>query len=155
MVSIQDQLAGALIGLARPTDGNAHLISPSATAALIDGLAALRSGADRAALEKLLERIGEEKRKMVPSCFYCASPCGKNDNYDMDRLRDADREVREMKTQLLQGIQEMAVSLQGQPGGAAEGFLYKALIVIGIDEFTPEDLRPILQEMGEISSKMQ
>ena len=35
---IQDQLTGALIGLARATDGNEHLISQSSTAVIVEGL---------------------------------------------------------------------------------------------------------------------
>ena len=40
----QDKLIGALIGLARPTDGNEHLISPTSTTAIAAGLKALSSG---------------------------------------------------------------------------------------------------------------
>lgn len=144
--ALPDSLVGALVGLARPTDGNEHLISASSTAVILEGLT---SGTlEDAALEDLLKRVEAEKRNMVPDCFTCASPCGRNSDYDMTELRKADREVQALKYRLLSGIQEMAGHIReaGCCGETSERFLYKALIVIGMDAFGAEELQPILQE---------
>lgn len=148
-VQLQDRLTGALIGLARATDGNEHLISPSSTAVIAACLPATRPGAepDAAELEALLKQVEQEKRKMVPGCFVCAAPCGKTSDYDVARLQSAPEEIRRLKGLLLSGIRDLAACPHRDD--AADRFFYKALVVIGMEDYEAEDLRPILQEAGE------
>ena len=143
----QDKLIGALIGLARPTDGNEHLISPTSTAAIAAGLKALSSG--ETGEGGLLERLREEKRKMVPDCFACAAPCGKNNDYDMQNLWNGSEEIRGEKFRLLELLCDLA------PCGDREGeiFLYKGLIVIGMDDYGLPELTPILREGEQLHKK--
>ena len=145
----QDKLIGALIGLARATDGNAHLISESATAVVIQGLNALGESKD-AVPEQLFDRVTEEKRKMVPDCFTCASPCGRTADYDMAKVRNASPEIRELKTRLLHHIRAMAAKPETGTYRNAEEFLYKALTVLGMDDFGPEMLSTTVQEAEKI-----
>lgn len=144
---LRARLMGALIGLARATDGNEHLITESATAAVVDSLAAPED-AGAQILEALLERVGEEKRKMVPNCFSCASPCGRTSDYDLSRLNLASEEVASLKRELLRGIRAIA-RLEQRPEGA-ESFLYKALIVVGMEDWNADMLRPVLAEMEQL-----
>lgn len=141
MEELQMKLMGALIGLARATDGNEHLISQSSTALVIDALSAVQ--ADEDTLQTLLVRASDEKRKMVPDCFLCANPCGRTSDFDLKELRHADEEVRTVKLQLLSAIRHLA----GKNTGYDTGLLYKALVVIGMEDYTAEDLHPILQEI--------
>ena len=143
----QDKLIGALIGLARPTDGNEHLISPSSTAAIVAGLQALSSG--ETGEGGLLERLREEKRKMVPDCFTCAAPCGKNKDYDMRNLRNGAEEIRDLKFRLL----ELLCALVPCRSREGEAFLYKGLIVIGMDDYGLPELIPILREGEQLHKK--
>jgi len=149
MSDLQNKLTGALIGLARATDGNEHLISDSSTAVILESLAALQKDSGQAALENLLEKVYDEKRKMVPDCFTCAAPCGKNSDYNMETLHTAQEDIRSLKRRILSGICEMALHAvqSGYHDETAERFFYKALIVIGMDGYTAEDLHPILKEM--------
>lgn len=158
--ALQDKLTGALIGLARVTDGNDHLINPSATAILVEGLVATQPNAnfDSNALNSLLHRVMEEKRKMIPDCFACAYPCGKNNDYDMSKLRNADDEIRELKTQILFTVREVAAyayraALRGDHDDTIDRFFYKALTAIGIDELGMEDLLPVVAEADEVKHK--
>lgn len=137
----QDQMIGALIGLARATDGNEHLISETSTALVAECLAA--TDADATTLAMLMDRIGEEKRKMVPDCFLCACPCGRTDAYDMTRLEKEEKTLWDMKTRLLSGIRRLAA---GPRNPKTDAFLYKALIAVGM-ELTAAELAPILEEM--------
>lgn len=154
--NMQNELLGKLIGLARATDGNEHLISASATAVIVESLAAiLREDSASGMLEKLMERVTEEKRNMVPDCFRCASPCGKNNDYDMSKLWNADADIRSLKVEILNGIVPMANhALRGAGLGyhdeVVDRFFYKALIVVGMDDYTAEDLRLIVAEMEEV-----
>ena len=157
---LQDKLTGALIGLARATDGNEHLIRESATAVIIESLFATLTNVnfDNAALEKLLERVGEEKRKMVPDCFACAAPCGRNNEYDMQDLWNADEDIRSLKSLILFGIRGMAAyayhaAVLGCHEQEVDRFFYKALIAIGMDDFGMEELLPIVMEVGEVNLK--
>lgn len=147
--ALPDRLVGALIGLARPTDGNEHLITASSTTVILEGLTGENVSA--AGVEALLKRVEAEKRNMVPDCFTCAAPCGRNSDYDMDNLRKADPEVRGLKFRLLSGIREIAACVRGKQDDAAERFVYKALIVMGMDDFGAEEMCPILREMEEIT----
>lgn len=143
-----NRLLGELIGLARATDGNEHLISDASTAVIVDCLVASLEPLPQEKLEVLLRRIDEEKHRMTPDCFACAAPCGKNNAYDMGRLQREEPRTREAKLRLLAGIQQMAVG--GCTHKAAERFLYKALIVIGMEDFGPEFTESVIQEMKNL-----
>lgn len=158
--SSQDKLIGALIGLARATDGNEHLISDSSTSVVVESLFAMQTNAslDNSILETLLERVEQEKRKMVPDCFTCAAPCGKNREYDMRRLWDADAEERSLKSLLLLGIRGLSAyahhaAERGRHDREVDRFFYKALVVIGIDGLGRDLLLPVVLEMGEVNLK--
>lgn len=148
------RLTGKLIGLARATDGNEHLINPDASAVIIQSLAATssHSSPDDALLEQLCARVEEEKRKMVPGCFTCACPCGKNADYDLQDLLHDSEEIRNLKLQLLDAIRNLASTLSRQDE-EAERFLYTALIVIGMDGWNTERLLPIVSEADQIRQK--
>lgn len=159
-VSLRDQLTGALIGIARATDGNEHLISASSTAVIMEGLyATLPNGNYHdAALEGLIKQVEDEKRKMVPDCFLCANPCGKNDAYDMTKLLEEDENIRSLKCLILSGIRSMAAyawpaAELGYHDGEVDSFFYKALTVIGIGGYQEAHLIPILLEMGRMNLK--
>lgn len=144
MDGLYDKLIGALIGLSRATDGNEHLISSSSTAVIIESLTAHED--DRSILEELLRRAGDEKRKMVPDCFLCANPCGRTSDFDLAQLQRADPEIRELKVQILSGLKRIAASA---PGIYDEKLLYKGLVVIGMEDYSADDLRPIVREIEE------
>lgn len=150
IAALQEKLLGALIGLARATDGNEHLITPSSTAVLVDGLLAAvgNDGADSTALHALLHRVETKKRSMVPNCFECACPCERTSDYDLSRLHNAGEETRRLKYRLLSGIREIA-ALPAR-SKAAEDFLYKALIITGMEDFPLDALQNLLREMEEI-----
>lgn len=158
---LREQLTGALIGLARATEGNEHLISSTSTAVVVEGLyAAIPNGVyEDAALKRLLERVEEEKRKMVPNCFECASPCGRTSGYNMAKLWDEEEEIRALKEKLLHTLRETAAcifrgAVPENPREKAEKDLYKGLIAIGIEGFAVPDLQLILREMDQLKKSV-
>ena len=155
---LQDRLTGSLIGLARATEGNEHMLSDSTAAVVVEGLFATLTNVnfDNDALRSLLDRVELEKKKLVPDCFHCASPCGRNNDYDMDRLWNAEEDIRSLKSLILFGIRGLAAyayhaAVLGFRDERIHRFLYKALIAIGIDEFGMEELLPIVLEVGEVN----
>ncbi len=155
---LRDKLTGALIGLARATEGNDHAVSDSTAAVTIEGLYATRTDANFSsdALLALLDQVDAEKRKLVPECYKCASACGRNNEYDMNNLRSADEDIRALKSSILLGILDIAAHAHraaalGHREEAVHKFLYKALFAIGRDDWSQEELQPIVRELSEMN----
>lgn len=119
-------LIGELIGLARATDGNEHLINESATLIVRKVLLADENCLDEAAFVRLRDEVLTQKRNMVPDCFLCAAPCGKTSAYDLSAVR----EHQLFKARILRDLTSVPT--------IPEEFLYKGLIILGMDDIYPE-----------------
>jgi len=157
---IQDKLTGALIGLARATEGNEHVVSDSTAAVIVEGLFATLTNVnfDNDALLAIMDKVDMEKRKLVPECYNCASSCGRNNDYDMNKLWNADEDIRSLKSLILFGIRGVAAyayhaAVLGYKDESNHKFLYKALFAIGMDDWGMEELLPIVLEVGEVNLK--
>ncbi len=156
----RDELTGALVGLARATEGNDHMVSDSTAAAVVDGLYATHPDADfdSAALLALIARADIEKRKLVPECYKCAASCGRNNNYDICNLTRADESIRALKTSLLTAIRDIAAcvyhAVSERKDEVIHQFLYRALFAIGMEDWDETELLPILQEAEHIRSSI-
>ncbi len=157
---LQDKLTGKLIGLARATEGNDHMLRESTAAAVVEGLFATLTNVnfDNEALLAMMERAEEEKRKLVPECYKCTSSCGRNDDYDLEKLWNADEDIRSLKSLILFGIRGVAAyayhaAVLGYKDESIHKFLYKALFAIGMDDWGMEELLPIVLEVGEVNLK--
>lgn len=153
---LQDRLTGALIGLARATEGNGHMVGDSTAAVTVEGLFATLTNVnfDNAALLALMDRVDAEKRKLVPECYKCASACGRNNDYNMQKLWNADEDIRSLKSLILFGIRGVAAyayhaAVLGYRDEMIHQFLYKALFAIGTEDWGMEELLPIIMEAGE------
>ena len=121
-------LFGKLIGLVRCTEGNEHLITPHTHALIKAGLQCAVNGGDHA---DLLQQIEDEKRRLAPDCFCCATPCGKRDDMDFSLLVLDDENVQMLKKRLLHAI-ENAITANKDADYATALFLY-GLIGTGED----------------------
>ena len=160
IADLQDKLTGALIGLARATEGNEHMVTDSTAAVIVEGLFATLTNVnfDSTDLLELIGKVEIEKKKLVPDCFHCASPCGRTNDYDLSKLWNADEDIRSLKSLILFGIRGIAAyayhaAVLGYKDEVIHRFLYKALIAIGIDEFGMEELLSIVMEVGEVNLK--
>lgn len=139
LVTLRAELFGALIGLSRATFGNEDLITPSTFAVVVEGLSSGELDADQ--ISDLIRRVNEEKYKLVPSCFYCSSPCGRTSNYDMCQLYLAAEDVRLLKLSILSKLSALAGSnLSSLP---TEAMVYRALAAVG-EDWTVEELTNLL-----------
>ena len=145
MNAIQNRLLGELIGLARATEGNEHLITPGLTAFVSEALAACGKETEEAALDTLLARLEGEKRAMVPDCYRCADPCGRTSAFDLGELARETPDIREQKLQLLNGLCALA-SADRLPG--REDLLYPGLIAIGLDAIDPDILHTLVKQVS-------
>ena len=144
---LQDELTGALIGLANATVGNEDLIEEETTDLVLRGLALTSggNGADDDALQALLRAVRAEKARIVPNCASCINPCGRNADYDMELLWTDREEIRSGKLRILLGLRRMAADGIGARDEKSEAFLLKALRAVG-DDWTAESLREIVEE---------
>ena len=156
----QEQLTGALIGIARAVDGNEHLISDSTDQIIQEGLTATIPGAEpeEERLLALIQGAEDEKRKLVPLCYECASPCGKNNNYDIRRLRTAEEDVCSLKLLILCGIRSMAACARrsaglGRTDHEVDRFFYQALFAVGEESFGVQELLSVVRKFGEMEPR--
>ena len=155
---LQDELTGALIGLARATEGNMDLVTESTEKMVIEGLFSTLTNVNfnNETLMVLIQRAEDEKAKLVPNCFTCESVCGRNNNYDMNKLWNAEEDIRSLKSLILFGIRGIAAYayhayVMGYRDSKITNFLYKALCAIGMDDWGMEELLPIVLEVGEVN----
>ena len=82
---LQDELTGALIGLARAVNGDEEAVE-KVWKTVIEGLFTTVTNVsfDDDSIRQMTEKIHRETEKLMPGCTGCGSPCGKNDDYDMN-----------------------------------------------------------------------
>ena len=155
---LQDELTGALIGLARAVD-SAAAISKSTSQVIIEGLFTTVTNVsfDDAAIENMIQKVRAEKERLVPGCSKCQSPCGKSDEYDMQQLWNADEDIRSLKSLILFGIRGMAAyayhaNVLNYEDAEVNQFFCEALSKIGYEENTEALLSTVLKT-GEINLK--
>ena len=139
----KNALTGALIGLSRATYGDTEP-DQRTWRLLVEGLLALAGDRTEEERRELTGRVREEKKRLVPRCSVCASPCGRNADCDMSLLESAPAEIRELKAAILAEAQTLAEK-PGSGGEEKGPFLAKALFAIG-EEWDADLLRPILEE---------
>ena len=151
---LQDELTGALVGLARATDGGAY-VSDSTWKVTIEGLFATVTNVsfNDETLQVLIDRVHAEKHTVVPQCSACGVPCGRTDDYDMKMLWEADEDIRSLKSLILFGIRGMAAyayhaMVLGYTDEALKKFFFKALFAVG-EDWGMEELLPVVMEVGQ------
>ena len=155
---LQDELTGALIGLARAAEGNEHLVTEEMNQLVLEGLFTTVTNVNfnDETLKILIYKIENAKKKLVPNCFTCSGSCGRNDNFDMNTLWTTDEDVRSLKSLILFGIRGMAAyayhaSVLGYTDETISKFFYKALLAVGMKDWGMDELLPIVLEVGEVN----
>ena len=155
---LQDELTGALIGLARATEGNEQLVTEEMNQLVLEGLFTTITNVNfnDETLKLLIDKIEDTKKKLVPNCFTCSDSCGRNNNFDMSTLWTTDEDIRSLKSLILFGIRGMAAyayhaSVLGYTDETISKFFYKALFAIGTKDWGMDELLPIVLEVGEVN----
>ena len=157
---LQDKLTGALIGLARATEGNEDLVTADTHKLVLEALFTTITNVNlnNETINALIERVEAEKERLVPRCYSCAKACGRNDDYDMNMLWEADEDIRSLKSLILFGIRGVAAYayhalVLGYTDESVNNFFFKALFAIGMKDWGMDELLPIVLEVGEINLK--
>ena len=156
--NLQDELTGALIGLARATDGHTHPTEYT-YGLLIEGLFTTITNVsfDDEAVLKETAKAHVEKEKLVPRCSTCEDPCGRNNDYDMKKLWNDNEDIRSLKSLILFGLRGMAAyayhaRMLGYIDPEIDHFFAEGLFAIG-EDLSQEQLLPKVLKVGEINLK--
>lgn len=155
---LQDELTGALIGLARATEGTA-VPTQETYQTIVEGLFTTITNVsfDNDAINDMIKKVRAEKEKLVSGCSRCQAPCGKNDEYDMNELWKENEDIRSLKSLILFGIRGMAAyayhaKMLGYSEEEVNKFFCEALFMIGYGD-NLETLLPVVLKVGEINLK--
>ena len=157
--ALQDALTGALIGLAHAIQGNENKCTPETDQLVLEGLFATVTNVNfnDKRISALIDRVHAEKQRLSPECSACDHVCGRNDDYDMKLLWNADEDIRSLKSLILFGIRGMAAyayhaAVLGYNDAEISAFFYKALRVVG-EDYDMAGLLPIVMEVGAVNLK--
>ena len=157
VANLQDQLTGALIGLARAADTN----KPTASThrAVIEGLFTTLTNVNfnEETVRRQIDMVRREKAALTPDCGACACPCGRTDEYDMNLLWEANEDIRSLKSLILFGLRGMAAYAYhamalGYTDEEVNRFFYEGLFAIG-EDWGMEELLPIVMKVGQVNLK--
>ena len=153
---LQDELTGALIGLARAVD-DTSAVSKKTWQTIIEGLFTTLTNVsfNEETIRVMIERVEEEKNRIAPGCGTCVAKCGNTDNYAMEQIWNADEDIRSLKSLLLFGIRGVAAyayhaMVLGYQSEEVNFFLYKALATLSMD-LGMEELLPVVLETGKVN----
>lgn len=155
--NLQDELTGALIGLARAWEGQEA--SSEALELMQEGLFATLTNVnfDDKSLKELIERVRICKSQTGENCQECDSPCGRMEDYDVKNIWEAEEDIRSLKSLLLFGLRGMAAyayhaRILGYREKEVDTFFAKALFLLG-EDLSMEELLPVVMETGAVNLK--
>lgn len=126
------EVLSALVALARATEGNEWNITADTRELITEAI-----NDDGGNTESLLKRIEDERKRLVPDCFHCASPCGRTAPYDLEGFINADEETKKAKQILLSSLKEVS--------GKGDDLIFRVLYAIGRDDWSAEELLQVLK----------
>lgn len=152
---LQDELTGALIGLARASQNGVR--TQETDRLIIEGLFTTLTNVNfnDQTIQDMIDRVHAEKQRLVPGCTACASRCGNTDDYDVSRIWAADEDIRSLKSLILFGIRGMSAYayhalILGRSSQEVQDFFYKALFSIS-EDWGMEELLPVVMEVGKVN----
>lgn len=104
----EDKIISVLIGLVGACNNNPKTENTDSVVirALAFPLLFPNFGDDE--LSELLDEIRSEKYAVAPGCAECTAPCGNTSDYDMNRIYQAEDDIREIKLKILSKLRKMA-----------------------------------------------
>ena len=150
---LQDELTGALIGLARVCANNP--MNKEVDRIILEGLFTTITNVNfnNDTINQMIARVKEEKDKISPSCVNCIAKCGNTDDYNVEKIWTANEDIRSLKSLILFGIRGMAAyayhaMVLGYESEEVNAFLKKALFILA-EDWEMDKLLPIVLEVGE------
>lgn len=143
----QDELTGALIGLARAV--KAEKPTAKANELMMKGLFTTITNVNfyNDTIRKLIDEVNAEKDKIKPD----------TENYDVQKIWEDSEDIRSLKSLILFGLRGMAAYAYhsyalGYEDEEVQGFFYDGLHAIG-EEYGVDELLPLVLKTGEVNFK--
>ena len=155
VANLQDQLTGALIGLARASANQP--LTDAAQRVMIEGLFTTLTNVsfNKETIRQQIAAVRREKAALAPNCGSCASPCARTEEYDMQALWTADADIRSLKSLILFGLKGMAAyayhaMVLGYTDEEINRFFFEGLFAVG-EDWGMEQLLPMVLKVGEVN----
>lgn len=149
---LQDRLTGALVGLARTAVDAGSPADPRRDDLVARALFATLTNVnfDNDSLTALLDRVEETRAALATGSVRA------RDNFDMDELWNADEDSRSLRSLILFGIRGVAAyahhaAALGCTDAGVNDFLLEALVAVGRNDLSVEELLPTVMKVGEIN----
>jgi len=145
MTELKNTLTGALIGLARASEGNEQLLNERTLNLLIDALSASAQDSQTTSedLTELIYLVKKEKFRLSPDCSECKTACGRTADFDMNELRLFSPVTAALKKELLASAVLLAQKAKQneirEDAGLTEVFL-SALFMVGSSAFSDSSI---------------
>ena len=154
VANLQDELTGALIGLARSLNGAGKVEQRTSDLVIRSLFATLTNvNFNEASIKEMIAAVQQEKDSLKPGCRSCANPCGMTEDLQLDSIWKAEENIRSLKSLVLFGLRGMAAyayhaMVLGFRDEEVNFFFMKALFLLG-EKLTVEELLPLVDEVGE------
>lgn len=149
--NLQDQLTGALVGLAR-TVGNKKP-NPAVDRVMMEGLFTTVTNVnfDSAAVRRQIEAVHDMHNKLVTQI----GASSKSEDYNIDNLWKDNEDIRSLKSLILFGLRGMAAYayhalVLGYTDDEVNRMLYKGMAAIG-EDWGMDELLPVVMEVGKVN----
>lgn len=150
----EDKIISALIGLIGACSSNPKTANTDALVIKALAFPLVFPEFDDRALEELIQEIYSEKFTIAPGCAQCAAPCGNTSDYDMNRIYQAEDNIRTLKLQILSQLQKIAFqAYSGAKAGIDSNFFYRALSYLSYD-MEEKPLRELFAEAETINQSI-
>ncbi len=150
-------LAGALIGLVRATDGMVNMTENTFNI-ILDGLRMLgtdeRSDSDE--IQSMIDRVHIDKHTLVPDCSVCGSPCGRTEDYDWESVRkraESGSELDVYKLKVLDILQRLSDSIkidELKADDAMRFLICRAVFSLG-EQWSGIEMETLIKELKTIN----
>lgn len=157
VAKLQDELTGALIGLARASQG--HQMKASTHKAMIEGLFTTLTNVNfnSETIQTQIETVRRERKSLITSCDGSTFHGDSNYEYDMTRLWTEDEDIRSLKSLILFGLKGIAAYayhalVLGYSDKDVNNFFYEGLFAVG-EDWNMEQLLPVVMKVGEVNLK--
>ena len=153
---LQDELTGALVGLARTvraSESGAAAVRPATDDLVMEGLFATVTNVDfdDEELRRLIGRVHAERARIAEAAGTEAAH-----DYELDELWNAQEDVRSLKSLVLFGLRGMAAYAYhamalGYRDEAVSAFLHEGLASLADAEAGADVLLPLAMKVGEVN----
>ena len=97
----ENRIVSALIGLVDACNNNPKTENTDHVIIKTLAFTLTQSEADDGTLQALIEEIYAEKCTIAPGCAACRTPCGNTSDYDMNRIYNAEADIRNLKLKII------------------------------------------------------